>query len=73
MTRDINLVDKFSIVTNRFDQQKLCLSVQALTRQALVVGFEIDDIIACLAYMVEVEAEVSADVYARDMEDGIPD
>ena len=73
MTRDINLVDKFSIVTNRFDQQKLCLSVQALTRQALVVGFEIDDIIACLAYMVEVEAEVSADVYARDMEDDIVD
>jgi len=47
--------------------------VQALTRQALVVGFEIDDIIACLAYMVEVEAEVSADVYARDMEDDIVD
>ena len=73
MTRDINLVDKFSIVTNRVDQQKLCLSVQALTRQALVVGFEIDDIIACLSYMVEVEAEVSADVYASDVSDGLFD
>ena len=73
MTRDINLVDKFSIVTNRVDQQKLCDSVQALTRQALVVGFEIDDIIACLSYMVEVEAEVVADVYASDVSDGLFD
>jgi hypothetical protein len=32
-------------------------------------GFEIEDIIACLAYMVEAEAEVAADVYDSEQYD----
>lgn len=63
MTRDINLVDRFASVTNRIYQSDLAEAAKALTRQALQDGFEIEDIIACLSYMVEVEAEVAADVY----------
>jgi hypothetical protein len=32
-------------------------------------GFEIKDIIACLSYMVEAEAEVAADVYDSEQYD----
>jgi hypothetical protein len=63
MTRDMNLVDRFASVTNRIYQNDLAEAVQNLTRQALQDGFEIEDIIACLAYMVEAEVEVAADVY----------
>jgi len=61
--RDINVLNDFSAVTNRSYQIKLALAVQKLTRQGLEYGYEIEDIIACLAYMVEAEAEVAADVY----------
>ena len=63
MTRDINLVDRFASVTNRIYQNDLAEAAKALTRQALQDGFEIEDIIACLSYMVEAEVEVAADVY----------
>lgn len=69
MTRDINLVDRFASVTNRIYQNDLAEAAQALTRQALQDGFEIEDIIACLSYMVEVEAEVAADVYDSEQYD----
>ena len=69
MTRDINLVDRFASVTNRIYQNDLCQAAQALTRQALEDGFEIEDIIACLSYMVEVEVEVAADVYDSEQYD----
>ena len=69
MTRDINLVDRFASVTNRIYQNDLAEAAQALTRQALQDGFEIEDIIACLSYMVEVEVEVAADVYDSEQYD----
>ena len=69
MTRDINLVDRFAGVTNRIYQNDLAEAAQALTRQALQDGFEIEDIIACLSYMVEVEVEVAADVYDSEQYD----
>ena len=63
MTRDINLVDRFASVTNRIYQNDLAEAAKNLTRQALQDGFDIEDIIACLSYMVEAEVEVEADVY----------
>ena len=69
MTRDINLVDRFASVTNRIYQNDLAEAVKALTRQALQDGFDIEDIIACLSYMVEAEAEVAADVYDSEQYD----
>ena len=69
MTRDINLVDRFASVTNRIYQNDLAEAAKALTRQALQDGFDIEDIIACLSYMVEAEAEVAADVYDSEQYD----
>ena len=69
MTRDINLVDRFASVTNRIYQSDLAEAAKALTRQALQDGFEIEDIIACLSYMVEAEVEVAADVYDSEQYD----
>jgi hypothetical protein len=69
MTRDINVLNDFSAVTNRIYQGDLAEAVQNLTRQGLMYGFEIEDIIACLAYMVEAEAEVAADVYDSEQYD----
>ena len=69
MKRDMNLVDRFASVTNRIYQNDLAEAAQALTRQALQDGFEIEDIIACLSYMVEVEVEVAADVYDSEQYD----
>ena len=63
MTRDINVLNDFSAVTNRIYQGDLAEAVQNLTRQGLMYGFEIEDIIACLTYMVEAESEVAADMY----------
>jgi len=69
MTRDINLVDRFASVTNRIYQNDLAEAAKNLTRQALQDGFDIEDIIACLSYMVEAEAEVAADVYDSEQYD----
>ena len=69
MKRDMNLVDRFASVTNRIYQNDLAEAAQALTRQALQDGFEIEDIIACLSYMVEVEVEVATDVYDSEQYD----
>ena len=69
MTRDINLVDRFASVTNRIYQNDLAEATKNLTRQALQDGFDIEDIIACLSYMVEAEAEVAADVYDSEQYD----
>ena len=63
MTRDINLVDRFAGVTNRIYQNDLCQAAQALTRQALQDGFDVEDIKAILGFMVECEVDVAADVY----------
>jgi len=67
--RDINVLNDFSAVTNRIYQGDLAEAVQNLTRQGLMYGYEIEDIIACLAYMVEAEAEVAADVYDSEQYD----
>jgi hypothetical protein len=69
MTRDMNVLDRFASVTNRIYQNDLAVAAQNLTRQGLQDGFEIEDIIACLAYMVEAEAEVAADVYDSEQYD----
>jgi hypothetical protein len=69
MERDMNLVDRFASVTNRIYQNDLAEAAKNLTRQALQDGFEIKDIIACLSYMVEAEAEVAADVYDSEQYD----
>ena len=69
MKRDINLVDRFASVTNRIYQNDLAEAAKNLTRQALQDGFDIEDIIACLSYMVEAEAEVAADVYDSEQYD----
>jgi hypothetical protein len=63
MERDMNVLDDFCAVTNRIYQNDLAEAVQNLTRQGLMYGYEIEDIIACLAYMVEAEAEVVADEF----------
>jgi len=67
--RDINVLNDFSAVTNRIYQNDLAVAAQNLTRQALMYGYEIEDIIACLAYIVEAEAEVVADVYDSEQYD----
>jgi len=67
--RDINVLNDFSAVTNRIYQGDLAEAVQNLTRQGLMYGYEIEDIIACLTYMVEAEAEVAADVYDSEQYD----
>lgn len=69
MKRDINLVDRFASVTNRIYQNDLAEAAKNLTRQALQDGFDIEDIIACLSYIVEAEAEVAADVYDSEQYD----
>ena len=69
MKRDINLVDRFASVTNRIYQNDLAEAAKNLTRQALQYGFDIEDIIACLSYIVEAEAEVAADVYDSEQYD----
>ena len=69
MTRDINLVDRFASVTNRIYQNDLCQAAQALTRQALQDGFDVEDIKAILGFIVEAEAEVAADVYDSEQYD----
>jgi hypothetical protein len=69
MTRDMNVLNDFSAVTNRIYQGDLAEAVQNLTRQGLMYGYEIEDIIACLTYMVEAEAEVAADVYDSEQYD----
>ena len=69
MTRDINLVDRFASVTNRIYQNDLCQAAQALTRQALEDGFDVEDIKAILGFMVECEVDVAADVYDSEQYD----
>ena len=69
MERDMNVLNDFCAVTNRIYQGDLAAAVQNLTRQGLMYGYEIEDIIACLAYMVEAEAEVAADVYDSEQYD----
>ena len=69
MTRDINLVDRFASVTNRIYQNDLCQAAQALTRQALQDGFDVEDIKAILGFMVECEVDVAADVYDSEQYD----
>ncbi len=66
MTRDMNVLDRFASVTSRTDQSNLAVAAQRLTRQGLQDGFEIEDIIACLTYMVEAEAEVVKDVFDNE-------
>ena len=69
MTRDINLIDRFAGVTNRIYQNDLCQAAQALTRQALQDGFDVEDIKAILGFMVECEVDVAADVYDSEQYD----
>ena len=69
MKRDIDVSNDFIAVTNRIYQGDLAEAVQNLTRQGLMYGYEIEDIIACLTYMVEVEAEVVAGVYDSEQYD----
>ena len=69
MERDMNVLNDFCAVTNRIYQGDLAEAVQNLTRQGLMYGYEIEDIIACLTYMVEAEAEVAADVYDSEQYD----
>ena len=69
MKRDINLVDRFASVTNRIYQNDLCQAAQALTRQALEDGFDVEDIKAILGFMVECEVDVAADVYDSEQYD----
>ena len=69
MTRDMNVLDRFASVTNRIYQNDLAEAAKNLTRQALQDGFDIEDIIACLSYMVEAEVEVAADVYDSEQYD----
>jgi len=66
MTRDINLVDRFTSVTSRYLQQSLATSVQALTQQGLRDGFDVDDIKAILEFMVECEIDTTADCFDED-------
>jgi hypothetical protein len=66
MTRDMNVLDRFASVTSRTFQSDLVVAAQQLTRQGLMDGFEIEDIIACLTYMVEAEAEVVKDVFDNE-------
>ena len=63
MTRDINLVDRFSAVTKLPDQYILSRVVQSLTRQALAEGFDVEDIKAVLSFMMETEVDVTVDVW----------
>jgi hypothetical protein len=69
MTRDINLVDRFCATASSKAQRDLAIAVSQMTKNGLQDGFEIEDIIACLAYMVEAEAEVAADVYDSEQYD----
>ena len=66
MTRDIEVVDRLAAVTNRFDQYTLCNAVQSLTRQALAEGFDVEDIKAVLAFMMETEVDVTVDVWETE-------
>ena len=66
MTRDIEVVDRLAAVTNRFDQYMLCNAVQSLTRQALAEGFDVEDIKAVLAFMMETEVDVTVDVWETE-------
>jgi hypothetical protein len=65
----MNVLDRFASVTSRTFQSDLAVAARNLTRQGLQDGFEIEDIIASLAYMVEAEAEVAADVYDSEQYD----
>jgi hypothetical protein len=66
MTRDINLVDRFSAVTKLPDQYILSRVVQSLTRQALADGFDAEDIKAVLAFMMETEVDVTVDCFETE-------
>ena len=63
MERDMNVLDRFCATASRKAQQDLAIAVSQMTKNGLRDGFEIEDIIACLTYMVEAEAEVAADFH----------
>jgi hypothetical protein len=63
MERDMNVLDDFCATSSKKAQAALAAAVAKLTRNGLEDGFEIEDIIACLTYMVEAEAEVVADEF----------
>ena len=63
MERDMNVLDRFCATSSNQAQAALAAAVAKLTKNGLEDGFEIEDIIACLTYMVEAEAEVVADVH----------
>jgi formaldehyde-activating enzyme involved in methanogenesis len=59
--RDMNVLDRFCAVVGTNAQVALAEAVAKMTRDAIADGFEVEDVIACLSYMVEAEAEVTAD------------
>jgi hypothetical protein len=69
MERDMNVLDRFCAVVGTNAQAQLAQAVSKMTRDALQDGFEIEDIIACLTYIVEAEAEVAEDVYDSEQYD----
>jgi hypothetical protein len=59
----MNVLDDFCATASNKAQAALAAAVAKLTKNGLEDGFEIEDIIACLTYMVEAEAEVAKDVH----------
>ena len=55
--------ERFCAVDGTNAQAALASAVAKLTKNGLEDGFEIEDIIDYLTYMVEVEAEVAKDVH----------
>jgi len=55
--------ERFCAVAGTNAQATLASAVAKLTKNGLEDGFEIEDIIDYLTYMVEVEAEVAKDVH----------
>jgi hypothetical protein len=69
MKRDMTVIDDICATASRKAQRDLAIAVSQITKNALQDGFEIEDIIACLTYMVEAEVEVAADVYDSEQYD----
>ena len=61
--RDMDVLDRFFATSSGKAQNELANAVSKLTHDGLQDGFELLDIIACLTYMVEAQAEVSADLH----------
>ena len=70
MKRDMHVLDRFCAIASSKAQRDLAIAVSQMTKNGLQDGFEIEDIVACLTYMVEAEADVAADVFDRDMGSG---